>query len=210
MRRSTTQKKHENRLEKIDQITRAGRILFLKKGYQGASMRQIAKSAGMTTGAVYFYFKGKDEIYLRICEEAYQIITNLLRQAVKNKATAIEKIAALAIAYEKFYTDYPEYLSLMKLGPFRKQLSPEIQKKLDLLNTDSISIMRDIIEEGIQNREIHNRMNSLDLTLACWSAIEGIIYLKSDGYLEAFDVPTDRMIKNQVAMFKTWAETKTH
>ena len=43
-------------LEKIQQAARAE---FLEKGFLGASLRQIVKNAGVTTGAFYGYFSSK-------------------------------------------------------------------------------------------------------------------------------------------------------
>ena len=36
---------------------------FLDKGYEGASLRSICNQAGVTTGAIYFFFKNKDELF---------------------------------------------------------------------------------------------------------------------------------------------------
>jgi AcrR family transcriptional regulator len=40
-------------------ILAAGKAEFLKKGFHGASLRTIAKRAGVTTGAIYGYYTGK-------------------------------------------------------------------------------------------------------------------------------------------------------
>ena len=39
---------------------------FMEKGYQGASLRNICKNAGVTTGALYFFFKDKDDIFVSL------------------------------------------------------------------------------------------------------------------------------------------------
>ena len=36
---------------------------FLKKGFRGASLREIVKKAGVTTGAFYGYYKSKEELF---------------------------------------------------------------------------------------------------------------------------------------------------
>ena len=41
---------------------------FLDKGFQGASLRQIVKQAGVTTGALYGYFSGKEALFASIVE----------------------------------------------------------------------------------------------------------------------------------------------
>lgn len=38
----------------LERIKEAALTEFLEKGYQGASLRQIVKNAGVTTGAFYF------------------------------------------------------------------------------------------------------------------------------------------------------------
>ena len=43
---------------------------FLEKGYMKASLRNICKEAGVTTGALYFFFKDKEDLYA-IMEEHY-------------------------------------------------------------------------------------------------------------------------------------------
>ena len=36
---------------------------FLEKGYLQASLRNICKNAGVTTGALYFFFEGKEALF---------------------------------------------------------------------------------------------------------------------------------------------------
>ena len=52
-------------LEKIHQAAMAE---FLDKGFQGASLRQIVKNAGVTTGAFYGYFSSKEALFASIVE----------------------------------------------------------------------------------------------------------------------------------------------
>lgn len=47
-------------------IIDAGKREFLKKGFQGASLRNIAKNAHVTTGALYGYFASKEDLFSAI------------------------------------------------------------------------------------------------------------------------------------------------
>lgn len=49
-------------------IVDAGKQEFLQKGFLGASLRNIAKNANVTTGAFYGYFAGKEELFSTIVE----------------------------------------------------------------------------------------------------------------------------------------------
>ena len=44
----------------LEKIQEAALTEFLDKGFQGASLRQIVKNAGVTTGAFYGYFSSKE------------------------------------------------------------------------------------------------------------------------------------------------------
>ncbi len=50
----------ENTLKNIHEIAAAE---FLEKGFRGASLREIVKKAGVTTGAFYGYYKSKEELF---------------------------------------------------------------------------------------------------------------------------------------------------
>ena len=51
-----------------DQIQRAAIREFWEKGFRGASLRQIVKNAGVTTGAFYGYFSSKEALFASIVE----------------------------------------------------------------------------------------------------------------------------------------------
>ena len=52
----------------LERIQQAALAEFLDKGFQGASLRQIVKSAGVTTGAFYGYFSSKEALFASIVE----------------------------------------------------------------------------------------------------------------------------------------------
>ena len=51
-----------------DNILRAAMAEFLDKGFQGASLRQIVKNAGVTTGAFYGYFSSTEALFIALVE----------------------------------------------------------------------------------------------------------------------------------------------
>lgn len=50
-------------------LLEAGKQEFLKKGYLGASMREIAAAAGVTTGALYRYYTDKEALFEALVEK---------------------------------------------------------------------------------------------------------------------------------------------
>ena len=58
----------ENSATTLEKIQEAAMAEFLDKGFQGASLRQIVKNAGVTTGAFYGYFSSKEALFASIVE----------------------------------------------------------------------------------------------------------------------------------------------
>lgn len=58
------QRKEETRSELIA----AAATVFARRGFHGASVEQIAREAGYSTGAVYWHFSGKDDLFLAVFE----------------------------------------------------------------------------------------------------------------------------------------------
>ena len=52
----------------LEKIQEAALAEFLDKGFQGASLRQIVKNAGVTTGAFYGYFSSKEALFDSLVE----------------------------------------------------------------------------------------------------------------------------------------------
>lgn len=58
------ERKEETRAELIA----AASLVFARSGFHGASLEEIARHAGYTTGAIYWHFRGKDDLFLAVFE----------------------------------------------------------------------------------------------------------------------------------------------
>ena len=58
----------EKSSDTLKNILQVGMEEFLEKGFLGASLRQIVKRAGVTTGAFYGYFSSKEALFSAIVE----------------------------------------------------------------------------------------------------------------------------------------------
>ncbi|MFB7663080.1 TetR/AcrR family transcriptional regulator [Kitasatospora sp. NPDC056138] len=65
-----TRVSQEHRDGRRRQILDGARRCFLAKGFRTASMQDVAADIGLSTGAVYSYFAGKDELIAEVAAEA--------------------------------------------------------------------------------------------------------------------------------------------
>ncbi len=55
-----------------EQILTTARIHFSRKGYNGTSIRDIAREANISIATLYYYAKNKDDLYRQVFEKVYQ------------------------------------------------------------------------------------------------------------------------------------------
>ena len=56
----------------LELIHTAAQAEFMEKGFQAASLRNIVKTAGVTTGAFYGYYDSKEELFAALVDPAYE------------------------------------------------------------------------------------------------------------------------------------------
>ena len=64
----------EDQKTTLELIHAAAKQEFLEKGFQAASLRNIVKTAGVTTGAFYGYYGSKEELFEALVKERYEYL----------------------------------------------------------------------------------------------------------------------------------------
>lgn len=89
-----------NESSTLQNILQAAKSEFLQKGFQSASLRNIVKIAGVTTGAFYGYFSGKEALFAAIVEEHAVNIMNIFMSAQEDFANLPKEIQAQHMGVE--------------------------------------------------------------------------------------------------------------
>lgn len=90
-------------METRDRLLKAASREFATRGYKGASLRQICASAGVTTGALYFFFKSKEDLFRIVVAPVVEPLGQMLAAAVEHRAQEVEEPVA-----EHVSRDIPE------------------------------------------------------------------------------------------------------
>lgn len=65
--------------ETRNKLLQSAREEFREKGYMKASLRNICKNAGVTTGALYFFFEDKEDLFDAVTEETVKSIWQIMQ-----------------------------------------------------------------------------------------------------------------------------------
>ena len=69
---TTRMSRSERKARTREELLAAARKVFLRRGFHGATLEEIADEAGYTKGAVYSNFAGKDDLYLALLAAHYE------------------------------------------------------------------------------------------------------------------------------------------
>ncbi len=96
-------------------VLEAALRVFEEKGLEGANMRSIAREAGYTPGALYFYYASQEEIYADLLSHSLRRLHAATCEAGKeftNGADPRALVVARALAFYDYYAARPDELSL--------------------------------------------------------------------------------------------------
>lgn len=96
-------------------ILDAARDLFVTKGYQNASMRDIAKILKYSHGAIYYHFKNKAELFYALVDEHFGMLDRLLDETMEQELDPKEKLKQILVGYIKFGLTHQSHYEIMFL-----------------------------------------------------------------------------------------------
>ena len=107
-------RRQREREQRYQTILKAAETLFAKEGYHKANMEQLADMAEVSVGTVYFYFKNKEDLLIRLMDEIGFNLRNMLGEEFKKSDFSMEGIRrAGQIFFEEFCPNHPEWLAIL-------------------------------------------------------------------------------------------------
>ncbi|HEV2675658.1 MAG TPA: helix-turn-helix domain-containing protein [Aliidongia sp.] len=91
-------------------ILAAARRVFESEGLDRASIRAIAREAGYTAGAIYFYFPSKEAIYGAILQELIGRLVESVERAVVDAKKPEQRFQLATLAFFDFFAEDPRDL----------------------------------------------------------------------------------------------------
>jgi len=105
--------KTEDEKQKLKtQIIDAARELFVSKGVEAVSMREIAKGIGYSATSIYSHFADKEAVLRAICDTDFSALASSLR-SIMQIPDPVERMIALGKSYAEFALSHPNHYRMM-------------------------------------------------------------------------------------------------
>ncbi len=133
-------------------VLAAARRLFSEQGYEGATIRDIASAAGMSTGAVFANFTDKSDLFREIMLTDMIALADAMREAAIHGSTAEDGLLKLFVAGYRFYqTQLPLARAAFSVG-WSPEDGPALRGSSPVQTL--VGLISEQLSRGTQNGEL--------------------------------------------------------
>jgi AcrR family transcriptional regulator len=157
------------------EILHAAERIFVRDGYQGATIRKIADEVGVSSTALYMHFRDKDDILLEICSGAVAALLVQNTEIASRPIDAVSRVRLMLDAYMRFGLENPNTYWLTfcsasdEISPDKHLVASDLSERCYNRFKDTLA---DIAMEG------HLRSDVDVAAQVLWAACHGLIALR--------------------------------
>jgi len=160
-----------------DRILTAALHVFSEKGYHNATIADVVRESGLSVGAIYTYFTGKDELIRLSCD---QIATQGLDQLAERLAPATSTAERMAIAIRLYvesideYEDAPGQITLLQAWA-EADREPVVREMLSARRERLVGAGRYILAQGVASGELPAWLDVDAVTRGFLALLDGLM-----------------------------------
>jgi AcrR family transcriptional regulator len=98
-------KRHNNYEKRLASILRAASQIIARKGFDGASVRDVAAKSKIGLSGVYYYFKSKDELLYAIQHHAFSTLVSSLQERLEDVTSPDAKLKAVIDNHFEYFVN---------------------------------------------------------------------------------------------------------
>jgi len=196
------ERKEREKEQRRNDIIDAAEAVFFSKGYDNATMDEVAEKAEFSKGTLYIYFKNKNELLHAISARALEILYSWFSSAVEKEKTGIDKVRAIGRTYYEFFIKEPDYYNALLHDEKIKIHPGDLEENEALARCEEwghkiFQLIEDMVRVGIADGTIRNDLRPELMPLILWGHSTGLFHLmgKKKAVLEQhFNITTQEVV----------------
>ncbi|UYP47453.1 hypothetical protein NEF87_003738 [Candidatus Lokiarchaeum ossiferum] len=121
-------------------------------GAENVTMNILAERTALSRATLYNYFESKEDLFIKLGIEAYDILTKKFEKATVKSKSGIENVEALGYAFIDFHTKQFFYRKALDYaGESYKKINIQIER----LNSEKDQLKMERLKKILQNFEMH-------------------------------------------------------
>jgi AcrR family transcriptional regulator len=173
----TRERRERERAEIRRAILGAARELFIERGYEAVTMREIARRIEYSPTAIYLHFADKKAVMDAICDEDFLSLAQRFKK-IATITDPVERLRRAGQAYAEFGLRHPHHYRLMFMTPHPPHDPSESAIEQGNPDQDGYAFLRWTVSEAIAAGRLRPELDDPDLvSQLVWSAVHGIVSL---------------------------------
>src|SRR5437763_4118357 len=136
---------------------------FADRGYSGARVDHIADRTRTTKRMIYYYFGGKEQLFIAVLERAYSQLRDAEQTLEIDHVDPLRAIRELAELTFDHHERHPEFLRLVAIENIHRAEHIQRSSVLASINTRAVELIARILERGRAQGAIQREVDPLDL-----------------------------------------------
>ena len=136
---------------------------FADRGYAGARINEIAAKTSTTKRMIYYYFGGKEQLYIAVLEAAYTRIRSLEQRLDVEHLDPVEAIQELAGLTFDHHEEHPEFVRLVSIENIHRAQHIARSTVLSGLATPALDVLDAILQRGRKAQLFREDVDALDV-----------------------------------------------
>jgi AcrR family transcriptional regulator len=166
--------REQSRAQTRERMLAAARVAFARSGFHGASVEEIASEAGLSTGALYSNFEGKEDLFLVLMEREIDKHASEVAEAVRANASVAERAAGGARQWMSTIEREPELLLLfMEFWAYGVR-DPAVRPKVAERFAQVRRTLTELITDGVRDFDLELALPAEQLAIAIDALADGI------------------------------------
>ena len=139
-----------------EKILEAALLCFNEKGYHKTSIDNIALKGKISKGGIYYHFKSKEELFLKLFHFRLNKYTEKLKIYIQEENDPVKRIRILIKKWGLILKENEDFFKFCMEFSSMGAREKEIRKEMTYFYKSSIKTFSKIIEEGISIGELEN------------------------------------------------------
>jgi AcrR family transcriptional regulator len=160
-----------------DRILAAAARVFSEKGYHSSTIADVVRESGLSVGAIYTYFSGKDELIRLACDQLAARGLDELAERLAPATTTAERMAIAIRLYVETIDDYdgaPGQVSLLQAWA-EADREPGVREMLAARRERLVGAGRLLIAQGIASGELPAWLDVDSVTRGFLGLLDGLL-----------------------------------
>lgn len=149
--------------------------IFAKRGYRGATVREVAAKAGCSVGQIYKLYPNKLELYRAVIESKANILGSLVQQTLDANASPEERLRRMVYLFLGFFQKHVTIFRIIELetGPLLVRGDRRFLKRLNLWREQVLDRTTEVFRQGQRDGAFRAELDAQLATISFFGLLKG-------------------------------------